>query len=79
MSGHKLRLTRYARVALAGRREIKLEYIERTIARPVRSAMQPDGRRRLWGYVQETSKWLRVILLPDGTVHNAFFDRRFKP
>jgi hypothetical protein len=26
------------------------------------------------------SRYLRVILLPDGeTVHNAFFDRGFKP
>ena len=34
---------------------------------------------RQWGYIEEYGKYLRVILLEDGiTVHNAFFDRRFK-
>jgi len=47
---------------------------------PVKREVQPDGRIRLWGYIKEADKHLRVILEPDGeTVHNAFFDRRFKP
>lgn len=35
---------------------------------------------RLWGKVaQAGNKYLRVVLLEDGeTVHNAFFDRKFK-
>ncbi len=32
-----------------------------------------------WKKIKEEGRFLRVILLPDGeTVHNAFFDRRFK-
>jgi len=43
--------------------------------------IQEDGRIRRWAPIQETdNKYLRVILLSDGeTVHNAFFDRGFKP
>ena len=35
---------------------------------------------RRWVYIPEEQRHLRVILLADGeTVHNAFFDRRFRP
>lgn len=42
--------------------------------------VQSDGRIRLWKRIPEAEgRWLRVLLLQDGeTVHNAFFDRRFK-
>ena len=35
---------------------------------------------RRWGKIEEAEgRYLRVVLLEDGeTVHNAFFDRRFK-
>ncbi len=59
---------------------LRLEWIEKVITRPIRREIQPDGRIRLWGFIEETGKFLRVVLEPDGqTVHNAFFDRRFKP
>ena len=64
------------------RREIRGEWIRRVVESPEDFHIQPeDGRIRLWGRVPEAGgKWLRVILLPDGeTVHNAFFDRRFRP
>ena len=63
------------------RRGIRLEWIERVIAKPVREAVQEDGRVRLWGPITEMDgRFLRVILLPDReTVHNAFFDRSFSP
>ncbi len=53
------------------------------IATPLRREEQPNGRIRFWGEVirpGETSpRFLRVITLADGeTVHNAFFDRRFR-
>ena len=33
----------------------------------------------MWGLIEETGKYLRVVTLADGeTIHNAFFDRRFK-
>jgi len=62
------------------RRWIKLEWIERVVANPVRVATQADGRIRKWGLVPEAGgKYLRVVLLEDGeTVHNAFFDRDFR-
>ncbi len=62
------------------RAEIEDEWIERAIKTPVREETQTDGRIRRWTYVNEKSRYLRVILLEDGeTVHNAFFDRDFRP
>lgn len=58
---------------------LRVEWIKRVMESPVRKEIQPDGRIRLWGYIPEADKFLRVILEPDEeTVHNAFFDRRFK-
>jgi hypothetical protein len=63
------------------RAAIRLEWIEQVIANPVREMIQHDGRIRRWAPIAEMDgRYLRVILLPDGeTVHNAFFDRAFKP
>lgn len=60
---------------------IRLEWIEHVVANPVREVIQQDGRIRRWAPIAEMDgKYLRVILFPDGeTVHNAFFDRAFKP
>ena len=60
--------------------EINDEWIERVIAKPEAESLQADGRIRLWARVpQAGGKYLRVILLEDReTVHNAFFDRRFR-
>lgn len=58
---------------------IKEAWIQETIERPLKTEIQSDGKVRKWSYVEEIGKYLRVILLDDGeTVHNAFFDRRFK-
>lgn len=59
---------------------IRDEWIERAIARPIRESIQADGRIRRWTVIPEMeNRALRVVLLPDGeTVHNAFFDRRFR-
>ena len=53
------------------------------IAGPLRRDVQPDGRVRFWGEVarpgEDAPRVLRVVTLADGeTVHNAFFDRRFR-
>ena len=63
------------------RAEIKLEWIQRVIENPVKQVIQKDGRIRRWALIAEAEdRFLRVILLEDGrTVHNAFFDRSFKP
>ncbi len=58
---------------------IQNEWIETAIADPVEEEVQTDGRIRRWTWVEEESKFLRIVLLEDGeTVHNAFFDRGFK-
>lgn len=63
------------------RQGIRDEWIQRAIDWPYRQQRQPDGRIRRWTRVPEMeNRFLRVILLKDGkTVHNAFFDRGFKP
>jgi len=63
------------------RAAIRLEWIERVVAHPVREQCQQDGRIRRWAPIAEMDgRYLRVILLPDAeTVHNAFFDRSFRP
>ncbi len=59
--------------------EVKLEWIERVLAHPVKYQVQADGRLSFWGNIPEMDdRVLRVITLEDGeTVHNAFFDRNF--
>ncbi|HKK17887.1 MAG TPA: hypothetical protein VJ952_04320 [Opitutales bacterium] len=62
------------------RAEIKDEWILQAVNHPVEEAIQSDGRIRRWAWVEGAEKYLRVILLEDGkTIHNAFYDRRFKP
>jgi len=60
---------------------IRDEWIARAVNRPVREQLQVDGRIRCWAQIPEADgRYLRVVLLSDRvTVHNAFFDRRFKP
>jgi hypothetical protein len=60
---------------------IREEWIQRVVDHPVREQVQKDGRIRRWAAIPEMEgRYLRVILLEDGmTVHNAFFDRSFKP
>jgi len=55
------------------------EWILSAINDPEDQVIQSDGRIRRWTWVNELSKYLRVVLLEDGiTVHNAFFDRDYK-
>ena len=60
---------------------ILMSWIERAVRQPVAEQLQADGRFRRWALISEAGdRYLRVVVLPDGeTVHNAFFDRRFKP
>ncbi len=60
---------------------IKPRWIQFVIDNPEREAEQGDGRFRKWAKIEEMeNRYLRVVLLKDGeTVHNAFFDRGFKP
>ena len=61
------------------RAQIKEEWIKFAIENPEKTEIQFDGRIRKWSKIIEVNKYLRVILLEDGsTVHNAFFDRSYK-
>ena len=62
------------------RKDIRMEWIERAVANPIRERTQSDGRIRRWAKIPEAGgRYLRVVLLEDGeTVHNAFFDRSFR-
>jgi hypothetical protein len=77
-----MKVTKYFqfRRSLPDRGAIQDEWIREVIRNPSRRITQDDGRIRLWGKVPEAgNKYLRVVLLEDGeTVHNAFFDRKFK-
>lgn len=56
------------------------EWIEAAVESPLAEQIQEDGRVRRWVYIESMHKYLRIVLLPDGeTVHNAFFDRGFRP
>ncbi|MCZ6679208.1 MAG: hypothetical protein O7E52_18415 [Candidatus Poribacteria bacterium] len=62
------------------RKDIRTEWIQDVIDKPVREEIQSDGRIRRWAKILEADdKYLRVVLLADGeTVHNAFFDHSFR-
>ena len=57
-----------------------MEWIERVVRDPDAEELQHDGRIRRWKRIDEAdARALRVVMLEDAeTVHNAFFDRRFK-
>ena len=78
-----MKTTKYFRtIRLRPDREmIKDEWIQHVIRFAERERIQADGRIRRWARIKEMDdRYLRVILLPDGeTVHNAFFDRGYKP
>jgi hypothetical protein len=63
------------------RAAIRDEWIHQVLDAPEHQDIQPNGRIRYWARIPAADgRYLRVILLPDGkTVHNAFFDRRFRP
>lgn len=79
-----MKTTRYfSEQVLRKRPYIELEWCAQVIAAPLRREVQVDGRIRFWGRVnvpdESEPRFLRVITLEDGeTIHNAFFDRRFR-
>ena len=60
---------------------IKTEWLALALSNPLRTETQTDdGRVRHWVWIEELSRYLRVVTLEDGTtVHNAFPDRSFTP
>lgn len=78
-----MKTTKYfdATRARPDRAQIKDEWILQAIERPEHEQVQRDRRVRRWARIAEAgNRYLRVVLLPDReTVHNAFFDRGFRP
>jgi hypothetical protein len=67
-------------MARPDRRAINLGDVKKALDQPTYETIQPDGRRRHWVWVEAARRWLRIVVEPDGeTVHNAFFDRNFRP
>ena len=75
-----MKTTHYFDTSVMARRpDIKMEWIEYVLNNPIRTVMQANGRIRHWALISDVGKYLRVVTESDGeTVHNAFFDRRFK-
>jgi hypothetical protein len=76
-----MKTTRYFEEQVLRKRPyLQRHWCEQVLADPLRREVQPDGRIRFWGIVEEVpSRFLRVVTLEDGeTVHNAFYDRRFR-
>lgn len=60
---------------------LQKEWCIRVLENPLRFEPQENNRFRYWGIIEEMGgRVLRVITLQDKTtIHNAFFDRGFKP
>lgn len=60
------------------RHDVTLEQVEEVLRNEIQREVQPDGRVRIWGYLPEADKCVRVIFLKDGeTLLNAFRDSSF--
>ncbi len=70
----------FEKEVLRKRPYIKKEWCIQVLGNSINVERQEKNRYRFWGYIQEMdNKALRVITLEDKeTIHNAFFDRRFK-
>jgi len=79
-SNTAMKTTHYFDASVMVRRPyLRTEWIELALSHPIRVEIQDNGRIRRWVWIEETGKYLRVVTEPGGeTVHNAFFDRRFR-
>lgn len=84
MEKERVKMTRYFDEQVRRKRPyIELDWCAEVIASPLHWEKQKDGRMRFWGEImvpnETSSRYLRVVTLEDGkTIHNAFFDRRFR-
>ncbi len=61
------------------KRGIETAWVERMLTGIVHKEVQPDGRHRLWGFMPEIGKYVRVVVLEDGeTLHTIYPDRDFE-
>ena len=79
-----MKTTRYFHEQVRRKRPyIELTWCAQVVAAPLHTEEQENGRVRFWGEVilpgETAPRYLRVVTLEDGeTIHNAFFDRRFR-
>ena len=84
MHGRSVKTTRYfAEQVLRKRPYLPTNSFAAILAAPLRRTVQPDGRIRCWGAVIDPRdgkrRILRLVTLEDGeTIHNAFYDSRFR-
>jgi len=71
----------FEKEVLRKRPYVKREWCLKILKNHLRFERQEKNRFRFWGTLPEfEGRFLRVVTLEDKlTVHNAFFDRRFKP
>ena len=77
----KYKFTRYFEYEVLRKRPyLKKDWCIKIIENPLKIEKQEGNRFRFWGRLEEIKgKILRVVTLEDKvTIHNAFFDRRFK-
>ncbi len=58
-----------------------IEMCLKVINNPYKKEIQANGKIRYWVKIEKCGgTYLRVVLFENGeTIHNAFFDRGFKP
>ena len=81
MSGKQYKFTNYFENEVIRKRTyLRKEWCIKIIENPLKIEVQGNDRVRFWGKIDEAdSRVLRVVTLKDRlTIHNAFFDRRFK-
>lgn len=76
-----LKTTRYFELNVLQKRPyMLLEWCRLALESPDEKVLQTDGRIRYYKHIEAEKKFIRVITLEDGeTIHNAFFDRNYKP
>ncbi len=76
-----MKKTQYFTTSVIQRRPyLRDDWLVYVLRNPLCREVQANGRIRYWAHINEVNKYLRVVTEADGeTIHNAFFDRRFKP
>jgi hypothetical protein len=73
-----MKWTRRGALEMLLRPEVQREWCLRVLRSPVEVVEQGDGGFKMWGYIEEAGKYLRVITLEDReTIVNAFLDRSY--
>ncbi len=77
----RYQFTRYFEEVMAKRSYLKREWIDQILDEPAKVEKQEDGRVRYWGFIRELGKYVRLIVIVEGSdmyVHNMFPDRDFE-